>query len=91
MFSVHWQKARNNAKPPDTAELQLKAIFSVLNPTFGVLTRFRSKRDCLLKLNMLVKSASTVSRELYLEKRVYILLSVQNLSWCCLPSAYGVK
>jgi len=30
-----WQKARNNAKPPDTAKLLWKAILSVLNPTLG--------------------------------------------------------
>jgi len=69
-----------------------------------VFTGFPAKRDCLLKLYMLVKSARTVSRELYWEKRVYIALtsygylrvlrqyfaSVQNLSSCCLPSAYCI-
>jgi len=35
-----------------------------------VFTRFRAKRDYLLKLCMLAKSARTVSRELYWEKRV---------------------
>jgi len=40
-----------------------------------VFTRFRANRHCLLKLCMLVKSARTVSRELYWEKRVYIGLT----------------
>jgi len=30
----HWQKARNNARPPDTAKLRWKSILSVLDPTF---------------------------------------------------------
>ena len=34
-----------------------------------------AQTDCLLKLYMLVKSARTVSREFYLEKRVYIGLT----------------
>jgi len=37
-----------------------------------VFTRFPTNRDCLLKLYMLLKSARTVSRELYWGKRVYI-------------------
>jgi len=40
-----------------------------------VFTRFRANRDCLMKLCMLVKSARTVSREFYREKRVYIALT----------------
>jgi len=40
-----------------------------------VCTRFRANRVCLLKLYMLVKSARTVSHELYREKRVYIALT----------------
>jgi len=32
----HWQKARNNARPPDTAELQWKAILSVVDATLVV-------------------------------------------------------
>jgi len=32
---IHWQKARNNARPPDTANLKWKAILPVLDPTFG--------------------------------------------------------
>jgi len=40
-----------------------------------VFTRYPANSDCLLKLYMLVKSARTVSRELYLEKRVYIGLA----------------
>jgi len=40
-----------------------------------VFTRFRANRDCLLKLCMLVKSARTVSREFYREKRAYIALT----------------
>jgi len=31
----HWQKARNNARPPDTTKLQWKAILSVSDPMFG--------------------------------------------------------
>jgi len=31
----HWQKARNNTRPPDTAKLRWKAILSVVDPTFG--------------------------------------------------------
>jgi len=38
-------------------------------------TRLPTKRDCLLKVCMLVKSARTVSRGFYLEKRVYIRLA----------------
>jgi len=71
-----------------------------------VFARFLANRDCLLKLYMLVKSARTLSREFYWEKRVYMGLtsygylrrvlrqyfaSVQNLSPCCLPSAYGIE
>jgi len=53
---------------------------------------------------MLAKSATTVSCEFYLKKRVYIghtsygeqrvlrkYLAVQNLSSCCLPSAYSIE
>jgi len=40
-----------------------------------VFTRFPANRDCLLKLYMSVKSARTVSRELYWEKRVDIGLT----------------
>jgi len=54
---------------------------------------------------MLVRSARTVSRELYWEKRVYIGLtsygyprvlrqyfaSEENLPSCYLPSAYGIE
>jgi len=68
-------------------------------------TRFYANTYCLLKLHMLVKSARTVSRELYWEKRVFIGLTsygqlrvsrqyfaaVQNLSSCCLPPAYGIE
>ena len=38
-------------------------------------TRLPAKRDCLLKVCMLVKSARTVSREFHLEKHVYIIFS----------------
>ena len=31
----HWQKARHNATPPDTAELRWKVILSVLGAAFG--------------------------------------------------------
>jgi len=55
-YSVfHWQKPRNNARLPDTAKLRLKAMLSVLDPTFVFFTRFRANGDCLLKLCMLVK------------------------------------
>jgi len=37
-----------------------------------VFTRFRENGDCLWKLYTLIKSAGTVSRELYWEARVYI-------------------
>jgi len=40
-----------------------------------VFTRFPANRDCLLKLYMLVKSARTVSRELYWKKCIYIGLA----------------
>jgi len=40
-----------------------------------VFTRFRATRHWLLKLRMLVKSAKTVSREFYREKRVYIAVT----------------
>jgi len=38
-------------------------------------TRLLAKRHCFLRVCMLVKSAKTVSREFYLEKRVYIGLT----------------
>jgi len=44
-------------------------------PRLAVFTRFPANRDCLLKVRMLVNSARTVSRELYLERRVYIGLT----------------
>jgi len=69
------QKARNNARQPDTAELRWKAILSVLDATFGCYQQLPTNRVCLLKLYMLFKSAWTVSREFYLEKGVYIGLS----------------
>ena len=47
-----------------------------------VFTRFRANRDCLLKLYMLVKSARTVSPELYWEKHVYIGITYM-ISWGC--------
>ena len=31
----HWQKVHNNTIPPDTAELKLNAILSVLDAMFG--------------------------------------------------------
>jgi len=40
-----------------------------------VFTKFPAHRDCLLKLYVLVKSFRTVSRELYMRKRVYIGLT----------------
>ena len=40
-----------------------------------VFTRFPANRDCLLKLYMLVESATTFSLELHLGKRVYIGLT----------------
>ena len=40
-----------------------------------VFTRFPANRDCLLKLDMLVKSRRTVSRELHWGKRVYVELT----------------
>jgi len=56
-----------------------------------------------LKLNALVKSTKTVSREFYVETRVYIgftsydylrvlqkYFAVQNMSSCCLSSAYSI-
>jgi len=43
-----------------------------------VFTRFRANRDCLLKLFMIVKSARTVSRELYWEI-VSALLGVRHM------------
>jgi len=30
-----WQKARNNARPPENAKLRWKAILSVLDPAFS--------------------------------------------------------
>jgi len=30
-----WQKARNNARPPDSAELRWKSILSVLDASFS--------------------------------------------------------
>ena len=54
----------NNARPPDTAKLRWKAIYSVLNPTFGYFCEISRNRDCLFKLCMLVKSAGSVSGEL---------------------------
>jgi len=35
MFNLPLTKTRNNARPLDTVELRWKAIFSVLDPTFG--------------------------------------------------------
>ena len=66
----HSQKARNNTRAPDTAKLRWKAIFSVLDPTIGSFCKISRNRDCLLKLCVLSKSPRSVSRELYLEKRV---------------------
>jgi len=40
-----------------------------------VFTKFRANGDCLLKLCMLLKSARTISRELYREKHVYVALT----------------
>jgi len=47
-------------------------IFTIGSYVLVVFSGFPANRDCLLKLYMLVKSARTVSRELYWEKRVYI-------------------
>jgi len=81
----HRQKAHNNARPPGTAKLRWKAILSVLETTFVVFTRFPANRDSLLKLYVLGQSARTVSRELYLEKRVLGLLHV--VIWGCCDNA----
>jgi len=40
-----------------------------------IFTRFPANKDCLLKLYMLVKSASTLSRKLHWGKRVCIMLT----------------
>jgi len=90
-------KVRNNTRLPDTAELR-KPILSALD------TRLSTKRDYFLKLYMLVKIARTLSREFYLENRVYIkltlylltedvatYLAVQNLSSYYFPSAYSIE
>jgi len=69
------QKARNKSKQPGTAELRRKAILSVLDATFGCyqLDCPQTEITCWSSTRlMLGKSARTVSRELYLEKRVYI-------------------
>jgi len=54
----HWQKACNNARPPDTAKLWWKTIAYCQHWILHlvVFTRFPANRDCLLKLYMLVKS-----------------------------------
>jgi len=63
----------SNARPPDTAELLIKSnILSVGCYVWLLPTRLLANTDCLFKLYMLVKSARTVSREFYMEKRVYI-------------------
>ena len=54
------QKARNNATLTKTAELRWKATLSVLDATFVVVKKFPANKDCLLKLCMVVKSASTI-------------------------------
>ena len=70
-----------------------------------VFTRFCENRDCLLKLYMSVKSARTISCELYWEKCVYIgitscgylsvlrqyFATMQILSSCGLPSDDGIE
>jgi len=74
--TFHWQTARNNARPLEIAKLRWKAILSVLDPTFGCCYKISRKTDIACWNTLcLVKSARSVSRVLYLEKRVYIGLT----------------
>jgi len=80
----HWQKARNNARAPDTAKLRW-TILSVLDPAFGCFYQIFRKQILLfeaLQFYMLVKSSRTVLRELSREKHVYIGLT-WFISWGC--------
>ena len=72
------QKARKNLRQPGTAETPTKSnIVSIGCCVWLLSTRLPANRDCLLKLYTptLGKSARTVSREFYLEKRVYVGLT----------------
>ena len=74
----HWQKARNNARQLDTAEPRQKAVLSVLDAAFGCyqLDCPQTEIVCWNSAPMLGKSARTVSRVFYLEKRVYVGLTL---------------
>ena len=75
MFNFPLTKRSQQRNNPGTGKPLWKAIFSVLDPTFGCFCKISRNRDCLLKLFMLVKSARSIPCELYLEKSVYIGLS----------------
>ena len=60
MFNLPVTKSSQNARLPKTAELRWKATLSVFDATFVVVKKFPANKDCLLKLCMLVKSASTI-------------------------------
>ena len=60
------KRARNNARPPDTAKLDEKQDCQFWILRLFVFTRFPANRDCLLKLYMLV---SGESRMIFLPER----------------------
>jgi len=73
MFNFQLTKSSQQRKTARHYKTPMKhKIFSTGSHVLVVFTRFPANRDCLLKLYMLVKSARTVSRELYWEKRVYV-------------------
>jgi len=73
MFNFPLTKSSQQRKTLQNSDENQSCQYWILR--FIVFTRFPANRDCLLKLNMLVKSARTASRELCLEKRVYIGLT----------------
>ena len=73
MFSFPQTKTSQQRKTARHCRTPMKSDIVILRLVF--FTRFPANRDCLLKLYKLVKSARTVCREFYLEKRFYIELT----------------
>jgi len=80
--NILWKKLETtqDATPQNSSEKQYCQYWIL---RLVVFTRFPANRDCLLKLYMLVKSARTVSRELYWGKRVHIALTHIVSCGCC--------
>jgi len=78
--NFHWRKSSQHRQILQNSDEKQDCQFWILR--LVVFTRFPANRDCLLKPNMLVKSARTVSRELHWGKRLQWAYFVVNWGCC---------